>query len=157
MAEIVLQFVEGSGFSSALIKWFGSGLYSHVDTVLPDGTLLGARNDVIQGIPAGVQIRPANYIQNEAMHRVSLTVSGEMRGKYYAFLHSQIGKPYNRLGIFAFFINAEWSDIAAWFCSQLVTAALQDCQWMPELSQPASKIDPDRLFLLISALVKTGK
>lgn len=153
MGAIVLQFVEGSGLGSGMIKWFGHGAFSHVDAVLPDGTLLGARNDDIDGVPAGVQIRPASYVARETVRRVELPATDEQAAAFYQFMREQIGKPYNRVGIAAFMVNASWSSVGAWFCSQVVTAALQAAGWLRELSEPPNKIDPDDLYLVISALV----
>lgn len=153
MGAIVLQFVEGTGLGSGMIKWFGHGSYSHVDCVLPDGTLLGSRSDVMSGAPAGVQIRPAGYVNKDAVDRVTLPATDDQERGFYSFMRSQIGKPYNKLGIFAFAVNAEWSSTGAWFCSQLVTAALQESGWLRELTEPPNKIDPDDLRLIISALV----
>ena len=153
MAEIVLQFVEGSGFGSGMIKWFGHGDYSHVDCVLPDGTLLGARNDVLGGVAAGVQIRPATYIGNSRVLRLVLPATEDQAEAFYDFMEAQIGKPYNKIGILAFVVNANWSSVGAWFCSQLVTAALQEAKWLAELSETPNKIDPDDLRLILSALV----
>lgn len=153
MGAIVLQFVGGSGFGSGMIKWFGHGAYSHVDAVLSDGTLLGARNDDIDDVPAGVQIRAASYVENESVRRITLPATDEQEAAFYAFMRAQIGKPYNRIGIYAFAVNASWSSVGAWFCSQVVTAALQASKWMRDLSEPPNKIDPDDLLLIISALV----
>jgi hypothetical protein len=153
MAEIVLQFVEGSGFGSGLIKYYGHGDYSHVDAVLPDGTLLGARNDVIGGVPAGVQIRPADYVGNSRVFRVVLHVDEFTSAAFYEHMRAEIGKPYNKIAILAFAVNANWSSVGAWFCSQLVTAKLQACGWLKDLDETPNKIDPDDLRLILSALV----
>lgn len=153
MSAIVLQFVAGSGLGSGMIKWFGHGAYSHVDAMLPDGTLLGARNDDIDGVPAGVQIRPESYVAHETVKRVTLPATADQEALFYAFMRSQIGKPYNKIGIYAFAVNASWSSVDAWFCSQVVTAALQYSKWLRELSEPPNKVDPDDLLLIISALV----
>lgn len=157
MGSIVLQFVEGTGLGSGLIKFYGHGLYSHVDCVLPDGSLLGARSDVMSGGPAGVQVRPAGYVNEDKIHRVVLPATDEQERLFYEFMKAQIGKPYNKIGIFAFAVNASWSSVGAWFCSQLVTAALQACKWLRELSEPPNKIDPDDLALILSAFVSTKK
>jgi uncharacterized protein YycO len=153
VAEIVLQFVEGSGLGSGLIKYYGHGDYSHVDAVLPDGTLLGARNDMLGNVPAGVQIRPADYVGKSKVLRLVLPATDEQAGAFYEFMWEQIGKPYNKMGILAFVVNANWSSVGSWFCSQLVTAALQEARWLADLSEPANKIDPDDLRLILSALV----
>jgi len=152
MGQIVLQFVEGSGFGAALIKWYDRGQYSHVDTVLPDGTLLGARDDSIGSIAAGVQIRPASYVAGETVRRVILPVTDAQETAYYAFLQAQIGKPYNELAIAAFAAGTTWSSPNSWFCSMLVAYGLQLIKVFNTLSEDATKVAPDTLLLLISAL-----
>lgn len=152
MGTIVLQFVQGSGWGAGMIKWFGHGAWSHVDAVLPDGSLLGARNDVIDGIPPGVQIRPGSYVANETVRRIVLAATDEQANAFYQCMHDQIGMPYNRIGILAFVVNANWSSVGGRFCSQAVTVALQACKWLRELTEPPSKIDPDDLLLILSAL-----
>jgi hypothetical protein len=152
MGAITLQFVEGSGLGAGMIKWFGHGKYSHVDCVLPHGHLLGARSDKIQGIPPGVQMRPADYTKKEHVTRVVIPCTVEQEHIFYGFLLEQIGKPYNKLGIVAFFFATGWTKIGQWFCSQLQTAALQEAKLLPQLSELPNKIDPDDLRLLISAV-----
>src|ERR1700744_1657297 len=102
MSTIVLQFVEGSGFGADLIRWFDHGKFSHVDSVLPDGMLLGARDDVIDGIPSGVQIRPASYVAKETVLRVTIPCTVNQEEAFYDFVRTQIGKPYDETAIAAF-------------------------------------------------------
>lgn len=47
--SIKLQFVREKDLSSQVIAWFSAGHVSHVDTVLDDGRLLGARSDRVGG------------------------------------------------------------------------------------------------------------
>ena len=55
MGAITLQFVTSRDPESWAIRTFQRGWCSHVDSVMDDGRLLGARSD------GGVQIRPPNY------------------------------------------------------------------------------------------------
>lgn len=153
MGTIVLQFVEGTGLGSGMIKWFGHGSYSHVDAVLLDGSLLGARSDVIDGIPAGVQIRPASYVAHEKVSRIVLPADDDVAKAFYDAMHAEIGRPYNKMGIVAFFFNANWTSVGHWFCSQLVTAKLLVSGWLKGLSEDPNKVDPDDLYLVISAVL----
>lgn len=157
MAAIVLQFVEGSGVGSDLIRWFDHGQYSHVDTVLPDGTLLGARDDVIDGTPAGVQIRPASYVAGEIVLRVAIPCTDAQQGAYYAFVREQLGKPYDEEAIAAFVVGRSWRDPGDWFCSELCAAGIEASGLVPLLIAPANKIAPDDLALVVSALVQVGE
>jgi hypothetical protein len=153
MGAITLQFVGNDSLGSKLIEWYDHGQYSHVDTVLPDGSLLGARNDVIGSIPAGVQIRPAGYVLGDRMKRVVLPCSDAKEQNYYDFVRAQIGKPYDQKAIAAFFTGRDWRNEDQWFCSELVAAGLEDATVFCPLSAPVNKIAPDDLLLVISAMV----
>jgi hypothetical protein len=43
MPSLTWQFVRQAGVASDVIAWFSAGHFSHVDYVMDDGTLLGAR------------------------------------------------------------------------------------------------------------------
>jgi uncharacterized protein YycO len=153
MNEIVMQFSGSRSLTSRIIQWFGHGHYAHVDTVMPDGTLLGARNDVMAGYPAGVQIRGADYQKGYTLKRVTIPCTDAQQKAYYDFVLAQVGKPYDSLAIAAFAAGMDWNKRNAWFCSELNTAALQQCGWLKQLSDPPEKVDPDSLLLVLSAFV----
>ena len=156
MGAIVLQFVQGKGFGASLIQWFDHGLYSHVDSVLPDGTLLGARNDVIGGVPAGVQIRPASYVAGETVLRITIPCTVNQEEAYYDFVKAQIGCPYDQMAIAAFIPGRLWRTSGAWFCSELCAAALEESKVVLPLKAPVNKIAPDDLLLVLSAFVSVA-
>lgn len=151
MTEIVLQFAASRGLSSAAIEWFGHGWCSHVDAVLPDGTLLGARLD------GGVAIRPAGYYPFTRTQRVVLPAPPEMVDAFHAFLRAQLGKPYDSLGIAAFVAGRDWRDPSRWFCSELACAALETCGYFAyPLATPSNRITPPDLLLACSARVEVA-
>jgi hypothetical protein len=152
MGTIVLQFVEGSGLGAGMIKWFGHGKYSHVDCVLPEGGLLGARSDRVGGMPPGVQVRPEGYMKKEKTTRVTLFCSDHQEAEFYKSARSQIGLEYNKIGILAFAFAKDWTNPKQRFCSELATICLQDAGFLWNLTEPAHKIDPDDLRLLVSAV-----
>lgn len=154
MGAIVLQFASNTSFGSRMIEWFDHGKYSHVDTVLPDGTLLGARDDVIGTVPAGVQIRPAEYVHGSTLLRVTLPAPDAIVNAYYAFARSQLGKPYDRTAICAFVVGRNWQEDDSWFCSELCASGLEKSGYLHMLSAPVNKIAPDDLLLVLSALVQ---
>lgn len=150
--RVVLQFSLGQGVGSAVIRWFGhDGSWSHVDLVLPDGRLLGARADNPGGYGRGVQIRPANY--QSFARRLVVAVPTQTAAAVYGYARAQIGKAYDHTAIVAFFVERNWRDPDAWFCSELAAAALIEGGFWPRpwaLPCPVNKIDPDDLLLLIS-------
>lgn len=152
---IVMQFSRQNDIGSDLITWFSHGAgFSHVDTVMPDGRLLGARSDVCAGVPPGVQIRPVLYAPFSRTLRVVLPADDETTCSYYAFVEAQIGKPYDMRAIEAFPLDRDWRTPNAWFCSELNAAALEACRWFAwPLATPADKIDPDDLVLVVSTRV----
>jgi uncharacterized protein YycO len=152
MGAITMQFAGSSSLTSRLIQWYDHGEFAHVDTVLPDGTLLGARDDVMDGCPAGVQIRPADYQQGYTLKRVTLPCTDAQQKAYYDFVTAQIGKPYDSTAIAAFAVGRDWRTPDSWFCSELCAAALEESGVVPPLSAPCNKIAPDDLLLLLSAL-----
>ena len=150
--SVKLRFVRGMDFSSRVIAWFSSGHLSHVDAVLPDGTLLGARADIIKGIPTGVQERPAGYekVALEIVMEIPCTALQEVA--FYRFLRSQRGKPYDRTAIWAFAFNRDWHEADSWICSELQTAALEAAGILPKLFEDCNKITPVALANTISAI-----
>ena len=151
---IYLQFVAGTDIGAHLIEWFGHSVpYSHVDTVLPDGRLLGARSDEVGGAPAGVQIRDPGYVGSNLVLRIDVASSDEQAKIYYDFVRSQIGKPYDGEAILAFVAGRNWQDPEAWFCSELVAAGLEYSSIVLPLAAPTAKITPADLILILSAIV----
>lgn len=159
MGQIDLQFSSMKDFGSSVIRYFSHGAYSHVDAVLPDGTLLGARSDVCAGVPAGVQIRPANYRVFSAVKRVSIpTINDEISQDFYKFLYSQIGKPYDAMAIFSFAVGRNWRDDNAWVCSELISRALEVSKYFQHcLVTPPNRQTPDDLLLVLSALTEISQ
>lgn len=153
MGQIVMQFAGSAALTSRLIQWFDHGAFAHVDTVMPDGTLLGARDDVMAGYPAGVQFRGADYQQGYTLKRVALPCTDEQEKAYYDFVIAQIGKPYDEKAIAAFAVGRDWRTPDSWFCSELNAAGLEASGVVPPLSAPVNKIAPDDLLLVLSALV----
>lgn len=149
---ITLRFIRDHGLSSWAIAWFGGGFYSHVDYAMPDGTWLGARNDHIDGIPPGVQIRPADYIKPVVSLLLTLQTTPEQDRDHYQFLYSQIGKPYDKRAILGFITGRNWQDPGAWICSELQCAAAMSADIVQPLCLTANKITPNDLTLIWSAL-----
>lgn len=158
MPFINLQFARGTGIVGGLIEWFDHGRYAHVDAALDDGTLLGARvgeydNDGTT-IPAGVQIRPASYLNGIERLQVHIPVSQPIHDKFYDFCFAQIGKHYDTTAIVGFVSGRDWQEPDSWFCSELIAAALVESGYWHTLSAPANKIAPDDLLLVLSAFVE---
>jgi hypothetical protein len=150
--SVKLRFVRGLDFSSRVISWFSAGHLSHVDAVMPDGMLLGARSDVIQGIPTGVQVRPSRYEPVALEVVMDIPATAFQEAAFYGFLREQLGKPYDRSAIWAFAFNRDWHDTNAWICSELQAAALESAGILPKLFEEVNKITPVALADEVSAI-----
>jgi uncharacterized protein YycO len=149
---IRLAFRLGLGWTSRLIARFSAGHLSHVDVKLPNGKLLGARSDNVGG-GEGVRERPDPYEPVAKMVYFEIEATPEQLAKFYGFLYDQLGKPYDHLAILAFIWNRNWRDDDAWYCSELVAAALEEAGMLKQtLYLPYNKITPVALATLVSDL-----
>lgn len=160
MAAVYLQFVLGAGIPSRAIAWFSSGPFSHVDLVLDDGRLMGARSDVIKMpsgavVPAGVQIREPNYERWKERVVMKLPCTELQKQSVIAFNLSQEGKPYDKTAIWGFMAGRDWRKQDQWFCSELQAAAIESADLTHPLYAPKNKVTPAALATLASAVGAT--
>lgn len=154
MKPIIFQFSGSKDLGGKIIEWFDHGRFAHVDTVMPDGSLLGARSEVVDGVPAGVQIRPASYLPADTeTFRVEIPALDVISEAYYEFVLAQVGKEYDWEAIAGFVSGRNWQDPSKWFCSELNAAGLVECGYLNPLSAPANKVAPDDLLLVLSAFI----
>jgi hypothetical protein len=146
MGAITLQFVTSRDPESWAIRTFQRGWCSHVDSVMDDGCLLGARSD------RGVQISPPNYEKFARVERAVISVPYYKEKAYYDFLKAQLGKPYDKLAIAAFAFNRNWRETDAWFCDELVAAGLEHAEVVRKLAPCVNRLDVRDVYLIVSAL-----
>jgi hypothetical protein len=149
-AMIRPRFVTCNDAVSAGIRAFEYGFWaSHVEALMPDGTLLGAHYD------GGVQARPRDYDRGQFTRElyVDLPADQAMTDRFHAFLRAQIGKPYDLEAIAGLVAQREWRNPNAWFCSELIIAGLEHCGWLPALATEISRITPRDGLLIVSARV----
>lgn len=129
--------VGGDGFSSVAIERAGFGPWCHMASLLADDTVLDARDDTEAGVPPGVQLRPAGYLDSEPRWAIFEAPTGDHYAAWEAALRSQLLKPYDERGIEDFatatLLTGHYSDpnyaasaSKAWFCDELAAwAAIQ--------------------------------
>lgn len=83
---------------------------------------------------------------------MAIPVSDLQNAAFYAFLHSQVGKPYDSEAIWAFLFNRNWRETHSWICSELQAAGLEHAAVTPRLYLAANKITPVSLALAASAV-----
>jgi hypothetical protein len=146
--SIRLQFVGDNNIASRAISWFSAGNFSHVDAILPDNSLLGARSN------GGVRVRPSGYGAFARRVVFIIPATPTQEGVWIKFLMEQVGKPYDMRAIWGFIFGRNWRETDSWICSELQAAALEAAQITPALYLAANKITPVSLALAVSA--KTG-
>jgi hypothetical protein len=153
-ARVRISFVYGASLTSRLIAWYGqgSGGYSHVDIVLPDGSLLGARDDVIGGAPrAGIYIRPDHYEKWLRRCIVEIPCTKAQADAAEKWGHAQVGKEYDRGAILSFIFGTKQHEPGHWICSALGTGFLRAGKLLHELPIHPSQVTPNALHLLATA------
>lgn len=146
MDFVRFQFVRSDDCISDAIAWFSAGKFSHVDIVLDDGTLLGARSS------GGVLIRAADYGKWSRRVAIDVPCTALQKQAVTDYARDQLGKPYDRLAIVGFLLGKSWRDTDAWFCSELAAAAGERGGLWPPLYSPANRITPAAFALMCSAI-----
>ena len=147
---ITIRFVAGNDLTSRVIRLAEYGFWAtHVETLMPDGTLLGAHAS------DGVQARPKDYDRGGFSRQllVPIPATPEQTDEFHAFLRSQIGKPYDFEAIVGIVAQCDWRNDKAWMCSELVAAGL--CQdkvgiFPPHLATEFNHVTPRDLLLIVS-------
>lgn len=157
--EIFLQYSTMRGLGSWAIRYRSGSPWSHVDVVLPDGRLLGARSSREVGLDgraweAGVRVRDPAYAR--FTHAMRVRTANVRAPDFYEWALDQVGKPYDSRGILDFVrgrsAERDWRDPDAWFCDELVVAGLELVgHWPRQLSLPPYGIDPGGSLLALSA------
>jgi hypothetical protein len=154
---IRLRFVTGNSWiSNAIRAGERDGWCTHVEAVMPDGTLLGAHLD------GGVQARPAGYDKADMTRELFVALDTGIGGfdgttkqdrGFWDFLRAQLGKPYDTGAVLGLGVGRNWRTADSWFCSELIAAALEICGYLPKLSAADNHISPRDLLLVLSGRV----
>lgn len=149
---ITIRFVTTSGDPvSDGIRKFEFGFWAtHVEALMPDGTLLGAHAD------GGVMARPATYDKNKFSREmyVELPATPQQADSFHQFLREQLGKPYDFIGIAGIALGRDWQSPDRWFCSELIAAALCHCGvFPPHLATEFNHVTPRDVLLIVSGRI----
>ena len=151
MNEIAIDFLMGPDWSSRLIGWFGAGDWSHCASVLSDGRYLDARNDVIAGVPAGVQIRKPETEKWVRKRRATLQVSLTEYQEWEANLRAKLTTDYDREAIVGYLEGESRHTAGRWICSALAINAVQHIHRVVyPLPKPAHLITPGEVLLIVA-------
>ncbi len=152
-AIIAFQFVQSNDPIGRIIQIYERGPWSHVDCVLPNGDLLGARSDAVGGKPPGVQIRPPNYEAWPARDLVQLEATDEQLNAWTAFLHSQVGQAYATADLIMEYLTGRGGGNVNgdWWCSKLAASSAENSLWLPKpLGQSVNTITPRDWYIVVT-------
>ena len=166
LGRLRFQGVHAIGLSSGLIAWKGFR-FSHIDTILPGGECFGARSDRVKArgepIPAGVEIRPRDYLWNcwDLVVEVELPCLPVIEERWLEWLRLQEHKPYDRWRILEIALGANhiWRDDGMWFCSEMAERSLEpDTSGYRESFSaiPDNRVDPG-VFMFGASLMRDAK
>ena len=152
MPNIDIRFVAEDTIFSRVINWFTQAKFSHVGAMMINGQPyeVGARLFADGAKAGGVQSRPANYAKFTRQQTLSFSVNGFQFDTFWAFIRAQMGKPYDKTAILGFLTERDWHDPKAWFCSELITAALEKAGIIRPVPADVWKITPEMCYLICS-------
>jgi hypothetical protein len=147
--SITLRFISGKSFVSQTIRRFEYEFWaSHVEAVLPDG-----KHVISADMALGVAVLPIDYNDGsyDRAQYVTIQATPEQSAKFYAFLHAQVGKPYDDKAVVGIALGRNWLSPDHWFCSELDAGGLCDCGIFPQhLAVDLNHVTPRDLLLIIS-------
>ncbi|SHG92531.1 hypothetical protein [Bradyrhizobium erythrophlei] len=150
---ITIRFVTGHDLVSDGIRAFEYGFWAtHVEALMPDGTLLGAHAE------GGVLARPHDYDKSVFTRElyVSIPATAAQTDAFHSFLRSQIDKPYDFKAIAGIALERDWQSTNAWFCSELQAAGLcrpEVAIFPPHLATEFNHVTPRDLLLIVSGRI----
>lgn len=120
---------------------------THVEAVMPDGRYHSAMLD-------GVKSRDPDYDAGTIKREMFLEIrcTPDQEAIFYAFIESQVGKPYDTWAILAFFWpSRDWQEFDSWYCSEELGTGLAECGILPkEMAVKFSRVTVRDLLLLVS-------
>lgn len=151
-AHLELSFVTEHSIGSNAIRWFTHSDFSHVDIITPDGYRIGARTDHPVSGMAGVQRRDLHYSGFATDCRLVVPCSATEADYAYGWLKDQLGKPYDRTGLFRSFLfdDYNWRHDDSWWCSELAAVFIEKAGF-PRCRCPANRMAPNDTYIYAGA------
>lgn len=144
-----IALYRGKSIMSRLIRWFSWSPYSHAAWICRDGSVIEAWTE------GGVRRVASLSEAHEPGTRVdifAIELTDEQHASVEKFLAEQLGQKYDWLGILGFLTRKRMESHDAWFCSELIAAALNQAGVWPLLRIPACKVPP--CLLMLSPLLR---
>jgi uncharacterized protein YycO len=139
---IQLLFTRRRHLGSWLIRFVTWSEYSHVDILLDGKYLIGAI------APDGVVVNKVNDRLQRASKAVIMELPVVSISKAQDYARSQIGKPYDWLGVIGIGLHRNWQENDKWSCAELAAMALDAGGQRPFDSKFHNRITPQDLLML---------
>ena len=153
MNDIAVAFYKGEGLRrDRFVRWWTRSQYSHVELVMPNGTMAGIRppEDPI------VRRRSLLGIKEDDWDFIEISVTEKQLRKIRKFIESTKGQGYDWLGMIASHLTPCKVKLPnKWYCSEWVLYALTVSKvfsWKDVKAYNLSKIPPEKLYKLIKDL-----
>ena len=132
---ITVEFSDTGSIPGNAVKLFTWSWAPHVDFVLPDGSLLGARPSCGVAVVARAPARRVERFEVDAPDAV------------LANARSQVGRPYDWAGVLGVALHRDWRATDSWFCSELIAWAFAEAGYPILRSDTVDRITPRDLLL----------
>lgn len=139
MSHVRLVFTRRRHPGSLLLRVFLWSSWSHCALVDGDYVLEAAAS-------GGVRARPLEDLVAESSRHAYLDIPTGKAADIHAAARSQLGKPYDWLGVAGIGFRRRWQDDGAWFCSELIAWAFE-AAGDPLFRGKPWRITPRDLFL----------
>lgn len=116
--------------------------YSHVDVIFDDGYLIGAV------APNGVVYETLSHRLQMASKAVMMDLPVKSPEDALRFLHDQLAKPYDWLGVLGIGLHRNWQEDDRWSCAELVAKAASVAGQKPFDEKFYHRITPQNLLML---------
>jgi uncharacterized protein YycO len=137
-----LLFTRRRHVGSWLIRMVTWSNFSHVDVIMPNGTLIGA------SAPDGVERVKMSSRLDKASKAIVMDIPVGSHEVAFSFLHSQLGKPYDYAGVAGIGLHRDWQEEDKWSCAELVAKALSEAGQKPFDAEFHHRITPQDLLML---------
>ena len=141
MSAVRLLFTRRHHPGSAMIRVATWSKWSHVDLIDGD-SVIGAV------APHGVERERLNARLAAASHAAVMTIPCEDAAAVISAASSQIGRPYDWLGVLGIGLHRDWQEADRWFCSELAAWAFQATGQPLFRADALHRVTPQHLWML---------
>lgn len=149
-STVNILFAEGHKIFSKLIMRVTWSRFSHVGIVDETGEYV-YEAEAFMGV---VKTPMKSFIERYNGKVVRETFRCESPEKAYAFINAQLGKSYDYMGILGFIFKTSWQSKDSWFCSELISKAMEEGGTPLFRKEYDSRITPEDLWKVNPELTK---